>query len=182
MAAVMDLIAEYGVLSDQKIRRGGTLAPSDEDRWAELDAFFDLLMRQPGLPPRADRPPFAADEIRAVLTERLRVPTEGFAVLRHEDGFCQARIANLSRGGVFLAAQHLLAVGSRTTLYLAGIDRIEEVLEVEGEVIWSTKRGISRAALPRGMGIRFVDTTPEIQVRIDDLIARSIKMRLAGLW
>ena len=184
MSTVLDLIGEFGVLSDQKIRCGGELNAAAEERWKDLKAFFDTLMSQPGLPQRTP-PPFAANEIRRSLTERIRVPTaEGYAILRHEDGCHQARVVNLSRGGVFLGGRNLLPIGAQPTLYLAGIhgNFEDEVLESRGEVIWCTKRGIPEAALPRGMGVRFVDVTAETAERLESLIAGSIETQLSGLW
>ena len=156
--------------------------PQPEERWKDLKAFFDTLMSQPGLPLRT--PPFAANEIRHHLSERIRIPTEGYAIVRHEDSCHQARVVNLSRGGVFLGARHLLPIGARPTLYLGGIDGNfeDDVLESRGEVIWCTKRGIPEAALPRGMGVRFVDVTAETSERLDSLIAESIETQLSGLW
>ena len=163
MNTVLNLIGEYGVLCETKIRCGGKLPPADEKRWAELKAFFGTVMSPPGLPLPADLPRFSASEIRPYLAKRLRVPTEAVAILRHRDGCHQARVVNLSNGGVFLASRDLLEIGSPFTLYLSGIDgNFEgEVLELTGEVIWSTKRGIPEAQLPRGMGVCFVDVPVE---------------------
>ncbi len=80
MSTVLDLIGEFGVLSDQKVRCGGELDAAAEERWKDLKAFFDTLMSQPGLPLRTP-PPFAANEIRRSLTERMRIPTEGYAIV-----------------------------------------------------------------------------------------------------
>ncbi len=183
MSTVLDLIGEFGVLSDQKVRCGGELDAAAERRWKDLKAFFDTLMSQSTLPVRTP-PPFAANEIRRSLSERMRIPTEGYAIVRHEDGCHQARVVNLSRGGVYLGARNLLPIGARPTIYLAGIDGNfeDDVLESRGEVIWCTKRGIPEAALPRGMGVRFVDVTAETSERLESLIAGSIETQLSGLW
>lgn len=183
MSTVLGLIGEFSALSDQKVRCGGDLDSAAEERWRDLKAFFDTLMSQPGLTLQTP-PPFAASEIRCTLTERLRVPIEGYATVLHEDGCLQARVVNLSRGGVFLAARNLLPIGAETTLYVAGINGNceDEVLESKGEVIWCTKRGVPEATLPRGMGLRFVDVTPETKERLESLMAGSIETQLSGLW
>ena len=183
MSTVLNLIGEFSALSDQKVRCGGELDAAAEERWKDLKAFFNTLMLQPGLPLRTPAP-FAASEIRRRLTERIRVPAEGYAIVRYEEGCLQARVVNLSRGGVFLGARNLLPIGAQPTLYLAGIDGNfeNEVLESKGEVIWCTKRGIPEAALPRGMGLRFVDVIPETRNRLESLIAGSIETQLSGLW
>jgi len=182
MAMVIDLIAEYGDLTDRKIRCAGVLAPAEDVRWEELSVFFDMMMRQPGLYLPTEQSPYTLDEIRDLLTERLRVPTAGFAIVQHEEECYEARIENLSLGGAFLALPRLLDVGTHPVLYLARADQIEDVLELKGEVIWSTERGIPRSGIPRGMGVRFIDVAPEVQVRIESMIAGSIQTQLARLW
>jgi len=106
--------------------------------------FFDMMMRQPGLYLPTEQSPDTLDEIRDLLTERLRVPTAGFAIVQNEEECYEARIENLSLGGAFLALPRLLDVGTHPVLYLARADQIEAVLEVQGEVIWTTERGIPR--------------------------------------
>ncbi len=135
MKNVLDLIREYGALSDARVRRGGTLAPSDEERWVELNAFYDHLMTESGLH-LDEEIPFSSAELRDSVEDRdrLRVPSGGHAILRHEGGCLSASVVNLSRGGVFLAASTLFPVGIRTTVFLADIPGIAEgeVLELEG--------------------------------------------------
>ena len=104
-------------------------------------------MSQPGLPLRSP-PPFAATEIRRSLTERMRIPTVGYAIVRHEGGCDQARVVNLSRGGVFLGARNLLPVGAQPALYLAGIDGNfeDEVFESKGRGHLVHQAGHSRSS------------------------------------
>ena len=185
MSTVLDLIREFGALSDTKVRRGGTLAPSDDKRWEELNAFFEVLMSRSGLPVEGEKPPFTADEIRDHLTERnrLRVPVNRCAILYHQDSCHQARVVNLSRGGVFLASDTLLDVGSRPTLYLAGIGGDEtEVMELTGEVTWRTERGVPEADLPRGMGFRFLDLSNDVREKLDSVVLGTIEKQLSSLW
>ena len=86
MSTVLDLIREFGALNDAKLRRGGTLAESDEKRWGELKSFYDLLMSQTGLP-ADDSPSFSKADLQTYVTDRarLRVPARNYAVVHHND-------------------------------------------------------------------------------------------------
>jgi Tfp pilus assembly protein PilZ len=185
MRTVLDLIREFGALLDAKVRRGGSLAASDQKRLEELQAFYDLLMSQSGLPVNADRSSFSDSDLRSHLTEwnRVRVPVEICAVLRYQGSFHAARIVNLSRKGVFLTSEAILDVGSQVVLLLPGSDEdSENALELEAEVIWRTTRGIQEADLPRGMGLHFIGLTPEVQEKLDSRVLETIEKQLSGLW
>lgn len=185
MRTVLDLLREFTALNDAKVRRGGSLPPSDEKRLHELKAFYDLLMSQSGLPTNADRSFVSESDLRNHLfeRERLRVPTEINAVLRHENRFYAVRVVNLSRGGVFLASQALPDLGSRLSLLIPDADgSAENALELEGEVTWRTERGLPEAGLPRGMGVHFIDLTPEVQKELESRVLGAIETQLSRLW
>ncbi len=182
---VLDLIREFGALNDAKVRRGGSLPPSDEKRLEELTTFYEMLMSQPGLAVSAHKSSFSESDLRDHLTEwnRIRVPVEICAVLRHQGNFYAARIVNLSRNGVFLTSEALLDMGSRVVLLLPDVDgSSENALELKAEVTWRTSRGIPEADLPRGMGLHFVDLTPEEQEKLDSRVLETIEKQLSGLW
>jgi hypothetical protein len=182
---VLDLLREYGALSDTKVRRGGTLAPPDEKRWVELNAFFDVLMSQSGLHVEGEKPRFTAGEIREYLEDRnrVRVPASGCAILHYEGACLRARLVNLSRGGAFLAAETLLDIGSRANVFLAGVHgNFDEVLELDGEVTWQNEWGVSEADLPRGMGLRFVNLSETNQEKLDTFVLNTIERQISNLW
>lgn len=184
MRTVLDLIREFGALNDAKVRRGGTLAAPDEERWQELKKFYDLLMSQKGLLVDAT-PAHSKTTIQTYVTDRarLRVPAKIYVVLRHDDIWYAARVVNLSGSGVFLASQALFETGTRVGLYLANADGInEDILEIEAEVIWFTERGVLAAELPRGMGLRFIDPPPEVQETLDSWVLETLETRLSTLW
>lgn len=185
MKNVIDLIREYSALNDARVRLGGSLAPSDEARWAELNAFYDHLMTDSGLH-LDEEIPFSSIELRDSVAEpnRLRVPAQGQAILRHEGGCVTASVVNLSRSGVFLAASTLFPVGIQTTVFLADVPGTAEgeVLELEGEVTWVAVSDGFKPGLPRGMGIHFLNVPEDLQERLDSLVLGILERRLAHLW
>jgi Tfp pilus assembly protein PilZ len=185
MRTVLDLIREYGALNDAKGRRGGSLPSSDEKRLEELKTFYDLLMSQAGLAVSTDGGSFSENDLRSHLTEwnRIRVPAEISVVLRHEGNCYAGRVLNLSRNGVFLTSEVLLDVGSRLNLLMPDEEESSEyALELKAEVTWHTKRGIPEADLPRGMGLQFVELTPDLQEKLDSRVLETIEKQLSGLW
>jgi Tfp pilus assembly protein PilZ len=185
MKTVVNLLMEFGALSDTKVRRGGSLSPDDDARWQELKAFYDHLMTQTGLVLPDHEAPFSEEMLRRSLGEydRLRVPINVCAILRLEELCVDARIVNLSRGGVFVAAKTLLPAGSRPTLHLPEFPETSDaILAVETEVTWCTEGGIREARLPRGMGLRFTEPSESNRDRIAALLLTTVEERLSGLW
>lgn len=186
MKTVVDLIGEFGALSDTRVRRGGRLAFGDQERWEELNAFFKILMSQSGLQLGEEQIPFPSVDLHGSVSERerIRVPAPGHAILQHEDLCLNASVVNLSRGGVYLAAETLFPVGLRTTVHLAQLPGIDdhEFLEAEGVVSWLCERGDPEAELPRGMGVRFVELPSNLQERLDAIVLGVIESRLSHLW
>ena len=187
MKTVLDLIREFGALSDSKARRGGRLAPRDAERWEELNAFYELLMTQSGPAARrasGHRP--SASDLRGQLVERksLRVSTHGTAIVHHGGGSLTARVINLGRGGVFLSSDTLFPAGIRTSVYLADIPGAKhgEILKLEGRVVWLSEQGMPDVSLPRGMGISFVSMTPEQRDRLDSLVLGILERQHSDLW
>lgn len=186
MKTVVDLITEFGALSATRVRRGGTLAPGDRERWEELNAFFEHLMSGQGLFLDDSKIHFSSLDLRDSLSERdrLRVPVKAHAILQHADGCLNASVVNLSRGGAFLAAGTLLPVGLQSTVHLSDLPgaRAKEVLELPGEVTWLTEGGEPDRYLPRGMGMRFLQLPSPLQERLDAIVLGIIEERLAQLW
>ncbi len=184
MNTVLDLIREFGALNDAKVRRGGSLAESDEKRWEELKSFYDLLMSQTGLSVD-EAPSYSKADLQTYVTDRarLRVPARIYALVRHDDSCYAAKVVNLSRSGVFLSSQILFAVGSHVGLHLANsYGRDDEVLELAAEVIWVTENGVVEAELPRGMGLHFSDVDPESRDKLDGWVLEILEKRLSTLW
>jgi Tfp pilus assembly protein PilZ len=177
----LDLLREFAALNDAKLRRGGMLSPEDEKRWAELKILYDRLMSLDGLEP-APRRSFSPGEVARLVTDRdrLRVRSEMSVTLVSDGLSLAARTVNLSKSGAFVASETLLEVGARLALYLFRADGgPPEVLELKGEVSWRSEAGVKEVGLPRGMGIHFLDTSPELMERLDALVVETLERQLA---
>ncbi|MFQ5789273.1 MAG: PilZ domain-containing protein [Acidobacteriota bacterium] len=184
MKTVLDLVGEFAFLNDAKVRCGGYLARGDEKRWAELRDFYGLLMSRSTLAQPPVPRPWSADDIRQKVKwrDRLRVPADIDVLLRHRDEHLASSLTNLSCRGAFLASTELLPLQSHVWLFLGNAyGSLRPALELAGEVAWVNKVEFDRAALPRGMGIRFVRPRELILPRLDAVIIEALERRLASV-
>jgi type IV pilus assembly protein PilZ len=82
------------------------------------------------------------------------------------DTYLFSRSSNLSEMGIFLATSTPLAHGTQIELSFAE-PGAGEPIRVLGEVVWTEKAGPGAEA---GMGIRFVDPSPDARARVKALI------------
>ncbi len=85
------------------------------------------------------------------------------------DAFLANRVSNLSRGGLFIATETPLPVQSELDLVLT-LKNEDERIRARGRVVWNydIRKGTSRV-IP-GMGIRFVDLSPDDSHRLVDYL------------
>lgn len=184
MKTVLDLIGEFAELNDAKVAHGGQLPRQAEERWAELKAFYDLLMSRSGVGPRPVTRRFSAEDVirKVKARERLRVPLETEILYEAGDEFFAGYAVNLSRGGMFLSSRQVLPVQSNFKVYLASPDAVDEALvEAPAQVAWATEQGIVHASLPRGMGVRFARRIAYVQKHLDAMVVDSLVRHLSGL-
>jgi uncharacterized protein (TIGR02266 family) len=180
---VLDLIAEFAHLMEAKIRRGGKLSLEEERRFAELKSFYDLLMTETGLAARRVTRRFSAADVVSKIParERLRVPLETEMIFSAEGEYHAGVAVNVSRGGLFLSANHLLPVDSRVTVYLSSPGASDHaLLETPAKVVWVKERGIS-SALPAGMGVSFVEKKELVERHLDAMVVESLVRRLSAI-
>jgi uncharacterized protein (TIGR02266 family) len=86
------------------------------------------------------------------------------------DAFLANRVSNLSQGGMFIATDSPLPVQSELDLVLS-LNGDGEQIRARGRVIWNydIRKGTSRV-IP-GMGIKFVDLSPDDSRRLVDYLA-----------
>ncbi len=86
------------------------------------------------------------------------------------DAFLANRVSNLSQGGMFIATESPLPVQSELDLVLT-LSEDGGHIHARGRVIWNydIRKGTSRV-IP-GMGIKFVDLSPDDNRRLVDFLA-----------
>jgi hypothetical protein len=181
MKTPLDLTCEFAVLNDAKTRCKGTLPPALEKRWAELKAFYDMLMDRHGVSGRVAIRRYTVEEIRQKLTalRRLRVPAEMDVFFHHRGIYHTARLMNLSCGGALLATDTPFDRGARLTLYLIKADRSRTpLLQTDGEVVWHLAPKTVGVELTDKMGIRFIELARPVLEEIESFVVETLERQL----
>jgi uncharacterized protein (TIGR02266 family) len=91
--------------------------------------------------------------------------------LESEHNFYTGLTQNISAGGLFIATHHLRRIGDRITLKFQ-IPGTEGSVEVETEVRWIRENSaLTRAEGATGMGVRFINLTPEANTAITKFLS-----------
>ncbi len=151
MSDVVLLFREFARL-DRKRRRG--LSPEELERWVGLKR---RLAREFN-PEVSDAQADGRESIRVPM--RLVVSFQDVGELR------RCWMTNLSRGGLFVATDQILAIGTQLTLRI-GVGPGGDEIEVPAEVV-SHNLGPDFRTRP-GMGMRFLDLSPDVTKKLDDL-------------
>jgi len=158
MENVLSVFREYGRL--ERMREGGEISVEELERWTSLKRMLARHFR-PGIDQE-----FADKQASLRVPSRLRVSFESYGRLR------ECLMTNISRGGVFVATEHPLPIGTSFTLRIH-IDESDETHELAGEVA-SVNVASSPASGSHGMGIRFCNLDEEKQALVDRLYGRAI--------
>ena len=155
----MNLVARFRewVRLERK-RTDSSLTPEELKRWT-------LLKRQLG----RDFSPGISDD-RSDARHSVRIPTNLAVSLNSTGELRECLMSNLSRGGLFLATEHVVEIGTRLNLLL----QVEgsESLEIPVEVV-SHNLGATLGSFQPGMGMRFLEMSPDVQKGVDDLYERA---------
>ena len=91
--------------------------------------------------------------------------------LESEHNFYTGLTQNISSGGLFIATHHLRKIGDRITLKFT-LPGSEKTLDVETEVRWIRENtALMRTADgATGMGVRFINLTPETSAAINAFV------------
>jgi uncharacterized protein (TIGR02266 family) len=159
--SVTDVVGQFReyIRLDRK-NRGDGLDPVEIERWS-------FLKRKLGKEFAPDLSDARSDERASVrVPTRLRVDFASESELRGQ------LMTNLSRGGLFVATDYNLPIGSRVELAIhVGPD--DRTLQVSAEVV-SHNVGPHFEPASRGMGLRFLETDEATQHRLEDLYERSL--------
>jgi len=144
---------EYVRLDRQ--RREAGLSLDEMNRWRMLKRFLSIHFAP-------DRPE-KVDEQR----ESVRVPTRINVSFAADRELARCLMTNLSRGGLFVQTEHPLEIGTTFTLVIH-VSSPPRDIAVPVEVV-SVGVGPKFSRDKRGMGLRFVEMSPETDKQLREL-------------
>lgn len=161
MADAVTQFREYVRLDRLQTSEG--LSPFELERWMHLKRILSQRFSS-GL-----------SDVHADKRRSIRVPIRmrvGFSTVAEMRGNV---MTNLSRGGIFIATDHLVEIGTQLQLRMQ-IEATGESLEVPTEVA-SHNVGPNFAAEPRGMGLRFLEMDAETARKLEFLYHDALRAR-----
>jgi uncharacterized protein (TIGR02266 family) len=141
MSDMPGLLRAYLAL-DQR-RKAGGLSPTDMARWSQLKSALSRHF-DPGV-----------EEQHAQNRESVRVPLDLNVNFESRGEVRKCLMKNLSAGGIFVATEGPLPLGTPFNVRIR-IERTGEEIELPGEVV-SVGASANLAEAKHGMGIRFVN-------------------------
>jgi uncharacterized protein (TIGR02266 family) len=164
MANMPAVFREYKRLDS--MRNGPGLSVQELERWTQLKRILTSHFTP------AAGPKIAAKRTSLRVPTRLRVSFESFGELRN------CLMTNISHGGLFIATDDPLEVGSKIRLRLK-IEATGQDVELEGSVA-VVNAGADMCSTERGMGIRFEKLSPEQEALIQEICGRALDQQTAG--
>jgi len=143
-----------------KLRRDTGLSPAELHRWEALKGFLSSHFSP-------DRPKGVPD-----TRESVRVPTRVKVSFASDHELQRCLMTKLSRGGVFVQTDHPLEIGSRFTLTLH-VEAPRREISVPVEVV-SVGIGPAFARNKQGMGLRFLEMSPETEKQLRELYESAV--------
>lgn len=138
-----------------KLRRAEGLTPAELHRFEALERFLSIHFAP-------DRPEAVGD-----TRESVRVPTRIKVSFAKDRELASCLMTNLSRGGVFVQTDRPLELESCFTLNIH-VESPRRDISVRVEVV-SVGIGPAFARNKQGMGLRFVEVSPEIEKQLREL-------------
>ena len=158
MANMPAVFREYRRLD--QLRGSSGLSVEELERWTQLKRILTSHFT-----------PAAGPKIAAKRTS-LRVPTQLRVSFDSSGELQECLMTNISRGGVFIATNDPLEVGSVIRLRI-GIEDTGRILELEGSVA-VVNAGADLCSNERGMGIRFTELTEEQEALVQQIYGRAL--------
>ena len=159
MSDMPGLLRAYMALDKQ--RKAGGLLPADMDRWSQLQSALNRHF-QPDVEEQHAR---GRNSVRVPLT--LNVCFESRGEVR------ECLMTNLSTGGIFIATESPLPIGTPFNVRIR-VEKTGEEIELPGTVA-SVGVSANLAKEERGMGIRFVNFDQAQQKQVTELYEHAIK-------
>ena len=150
---------------DQRRKTVG-LSLTDVVRWSQLKGALDRHF-QPGI-----------EEQHAQSRASVRVPLALNVSFESRGEVRECLMTNLSAGGIFVATESPLPIGTPFNLRIR-IERTGEEIELSGEVV-SVDASADLAEEERGMGIRFVNLNEAQREQVAELSEHAMKKAIEG--
>jgi len=148
-------------LALDKRRKAGGLSPGDMARWSQLKATLNRHF-QPDI-----------QEQHAQSRASVRVPLSLNVSFESRGEVRKCMMKNLSAGGIFVASESPLPIGTPFNVRIH-IEKTGEEVELPGEVV-SVGASADLAHDEHGMGIRFVNLTEEQRQQVADFSEEAMR-------
>jgi type IV pilus assembly protein PilZ len=151
---------EYMTLERRRASEDG-MTVADLQRWTQLKRVLNKHF-QPGVQDtHSDR----RDSIR--VPARLRVGFKSYGEIR------ESLMTNMSRGGLFISTPEPLPLGTRLRVQLR-IEESNDVIDLPA-VVASRNSGPGLMSEELGMGVKFVQLSPDEEKALDNLYERALR-------
>ncbi len=159
MSDMPGLLRAY--LALDKRRKAGGLSPADIARWSRLKGVLNRHF-QPD-----------AEEQHAQSRASVRVPLALNVCFESRGEVRKCLMKNLSAGGLFVATESPLPIGTPFNVRIR-VERTGEEIELPGEVV-SVGVSANLAKKEHGMGIRFVNLSEAQREQVLELSEQAMK-------
>ena len=159
MSDMPGLLRAY--LALDKLRKAEGLSPTDMARWSQLKTALNRHF-DPGVKEHHSR-----------SRESVRVPLDLNVNFESRGEIRKCMMKNLSAGGIFVATESPLPLGTPFNVRIR-IDRTGEEIELPGEVV-SVGASADLAEEEHGMGIRFVNLSEAQREQVTELTEQAMK-------
>jgi uncharacterized protein (TIGR02266 family) len=159
MSDMPGLLRAYMALDQQ--RKSGGLSPAELARWSQLKGALNRHF-QPEV-----------EEQHAKSRASVRVPLALNVCFESRGKVRECLMMNLSTGGIFIATESPLPIGTPFNVRIR-VEKTAEEIELPGEVA-SVGVSANLAKEERGMGIRFVNLDEAQLKQVTELYEHAIK-------
>jgi len=164
MSDMPGLLRAYLALDER--RRADGLSPIDMARWAQFKGALNRHF-QPDL-----------NEQHARSRESVRVPLDLNVNFESRGEIRKCLMKNLSAGGIFVATESPLPLGTPFNVRIR-IERTGEEIELPGEVV-SVGASANLAKEEHGMGVRFVNLNQAQLEQVTEFSEQTMKKAIGG--
>jgi len=164
MSDMPGLLRAY--LALDKRRKDGGLSPIELVRWSQLKATLNRHF-QPDV-----------KEQHAQHRESVRVPLSLNVSFESRGEIRKCMMKNLSAGGIFVATESPLPIGTPFNVRIR-IERTGEEIELPGEVV-SVGASADLSHEEHGMGVRFVNLTETQRQQVTEFSEEAMRRAIEG--